>query len=87
MEGDWPLTSWPFPSMADALAQTLSLCPGTLCVDAPGTREREHPTQKALSLHLSLMDNPWRFSCVLTVPRLCFREPGSSLSPWGLGGS
>lgn len=48
-----------------------------------GTRERELPSQKALSLHLSLMDNPWHFSCALTVPCLCLGEPGSSLSPQG----
>lgn len=90
MEGDWPLTSWPFPTMADALAQALALpacqpgCPGTFCMYAPGHQEKQHSSQKVLSLHLSLMDIPWHFGCVLTVPCFCLGEPANHhLGGWG----
>lgn len=65
MEDDWPLTSWPFPTRADALAQALGLCPHTaslstwvsrhfLYVCSRATWEKPHPSQEAPSLHLSL---------------------------------
>lgn len=84
-----PAWLMPFPELR---ACPLSLpacqpdCPFILCMYAQGTREREHPSQKALNLHLSLRGNPWHFSCMLTVPGLGLGEPGSSYHHGEQGG-